>query len=460
MSKKYTLIAVTAASFLTPFMSSAVNLAIPAIGQQFNGDMYQLSLVATSYLLASAAFLLPFGRLSDLVGRRKVFASGIIMFTLTSFLCGLAWSLESLIAFRIFQGIGGAMLFATSISILTLIFSPLERGKVLGINAAAVYTGLSLGPVLGGTINHYLGWHYIFFFTALAGLLVFYFVFRYMNGEWIGAREEKFDKKGAVFYGVGLVAFMYGASSLARWEGAIYLFVLGLVVLVYFIFYELRQPFPLIQLSIFRKNIAFAFSSLAALISYSATYAVGFLLSLDLQIVRGFDSQLAGLILLCQPIFQAVFSPFAGRLSDRVEPRIVASLGMAVTTVGLFFFAFLSENTPLSFIIINLALLGIGFAFFASPNNNAIMSSVEKKEYGVASAVLGTMRLLGQSFSMALMTLVSTIYLGKVSIASNNELLSKSTGISFLLFTIISFGGIFASMISGNPGRNDKKATE
>ena len=457
-NRKFTLIAVTMSSFLTPFMVSSLNLAVPSIGEEFGGDVYSLSWVITSYLLASAVFLLPWGRLSDLVGRKKIFTTGIMLFAFSTFLCGLSWSLQSLIFFRIIQGICSAMYFATSIPILTLTFSPQERGRVLGVNSAAVYTGLSLGPVLGGLLNHHLGWQYIFFLTAGVAFLVLYFVLRHMSGEWVGVKGEKFDYKGSVLYGIGLIIVMYASSSLAKWNGAIVLLILGLIVLVCFVFYELHQKSPLINVRLFRNNVGFSFSNLAALINYSATYAIGFLISLYLQVARGFDSQIAGLILLSQPVLQALFSPFAGRLSDRIEPRIVATFGMSITTIGLFIFSFLTEETSLWFLVVNLALQGVGFAFFAAPNNNAIMTSVEKKEYGVASAVLGTMRIVGQSLSMVLMTLVTSIYLGGVSISPvYSELITKSTRVSFFIFALICCGGIFASLARGNLVKKESK---
>ncbi|MGI6144294.1 MAG: MFS transporter [Clostridia bacterium] len=457
-NRKYILIAVTTSSFMTPFMVSSLNLAIPSIGEEFGGDVYALSWVITGYLLASAVFLLPWGRLSDIVGRKKIFTTGIMFFVFSTFLCGLSWSLQSLLIFRIAQGIFSAMFFATSIPILTLSFSPQERGRVLGINSAAVYTGLSLGPVIGGWLNHHLGWQYIFFLTAGLAFLVLYFVLRYMSGEWLGVKGEKFDYTGSVLYGIALVAIMYASSSLAKWNGAIILLISGLIIMVCFVFYELRQKCPLIDVGLFKKNTVFAFSNLAALINYSATYAIGFLISLYLQVARGFDSQIAGLILLSQPVLQALFSPFAGRLSDRIEPRIVATFGMSITTIGLFIFSFLTAETPLWFLVVNLALQGIGFAFFAAPNNNAIMTAVEKKEYGVASAVLGTMRIVGQSLSMVLMTLVTSIYLGQVNISPvYSELITKSTRVSFLIFALICCGGIFASGARGNLEKKECK---
>ncbi|MDD4753209.1 MAG: MFS transporter [Desulfitobacteriaceae bacterium] len=452
--KRYTLIVVSMASFLTPFMGSAVNLAIPSIGQQFGSSAFLLSWVASSYLLASAAFLVPFGRLADIVGRKKVFILGISIFTISSILCGLAWSIKSLIFFRILQGTGGAMIFGTGMAILTSVFPPQERGKVLGINVATVYTGLSLGPVLGGLMNHNLGWQSIFFLTAIIGIVATVFTLFKLKGEWAGAKGESFDLKGAVLYSAGLITFMYGISAVATVSLAKYLLMLGVVILVVFVYYELKAKTPVLNLSLF-KNSIFAFSNLAAFIHYSATSGLGFLLSLYLQLIAGFDSQVAGLILLSQPIMMAVLSPFAGSLSDRIEPRILASSGMGLTAIGLFVFSFISQTTPIWLVIATLAIMGIGFALFSSPNTNAVMSSVEKKFYGIASSTLGTMRLTGQAISMTVVTLIITLIVGNVELTpANAEELVNAMKITFILFTILSIIGIFCSLARGNVQRD------
>ena len=449
--RKYALLVACTASFFIPFMGSAINLAIPSIGEQFNSSALLLSWVAASYLLASAAFLVPFGRLADIVGRKRVFVAGIGIFSLSSLLCGLAWSIDSLISFRILQGIGSAMLFGTGMAILTSVYPPQERGRVLGINVASVYTGLSLGPVLGGAMNHNLGWQSIFYFTAVTTLAVLLLAVFKLKGEWAGARGEKFDLTGACLYSVGLVSLMYGFSSIATSVWAKYLLVLGLAVLAVFVRYELKVRQPVLNLALFSKNVTFAFANLAALINYSATFAVGFLLSIYLQVVQGYNSQAAGLILLSQPVIMALLSPFAGSLSDRVEPRIVASLGMALTTVGLFVFCFLTASTPIWLLIVNLMLLGTGFALFSSPNSNSIMGSVEKRFYGVASSTMGTMRLTGQALSMAIVTLLLALYVGSVQLnQASADLLVQGTRTAFVVFTVICFGGIFASLARGN----------
>ncbi len=449
--KRYTLLVAAMASFLTPFMGSSINLAIPSIGKEFNCNAFMLSWVATSYLLASTAFLVPLGRLADITGRKKIFILGITFFGLSSILCGLAWSVKTLILFRILQGIGSAMIFSTAMAMLTSVFPPRERGKVLGINVASVYTGLSLGPVLGGTMNHNLGWQSIFYLTAVVSIFAVTLTITKLKGEWPGAAGEKFDFTGSFLYSVGLATLIYGISSVTSSEWAKYFLVFGLLMLVIFVRYEINAKQPVLNIMLFTGNVTFAFSNLAALINYCATFAVAFLLSLYLQVVLGYNSQAAGLVLLSQPVLMAVLSPFAGTLSDRIQPRVVASCGMALTTLTLLIFCFLTEGTPLWLIIANLALLGTGLALFSSPNTNAVMGSVEKKFFGVASSTIGTMRLTGQAVSMATVTLLLALYLGNTELSrANPALLVKSTKVLFAIFTALCFGGIFASLARGN----------
>jgi MFS family permease len=244
---------------------------------------------------------------------------------------------------------------------------------------------------------------------------------------------------------------MYGMSSVASHTWEIYVLAAGVLILGLFVKYELGVTYPVLNMRLFTGNATFAFSNLAALINYSATFAVGFLLSLHLQVVLGFNSQTAGLVLLSQPILMALLSPYAGRLSDRVEPRVVSSLGMALTTAGLLVFCFLNKGLPLWLIVLDLAVLGTGFALFSSPNSNAVMGSVEKRFYGVASSTLGTMRLVGQAVSMAIVTLVVTLFIGNVELGSANpEMLVRGARTAFIIFTVLCFMGIFASLKRGN----------
>jgi EmrB/QacA subfamily drug resistance transporter len=448
-SKTFVLIAATLGAFVTPFMTSAVNVALPTIGAELEMDAVLLGWVPTSYLIAAAMFLVPFGRLADIHGRKRVFTYGVAIFTLGSLLCGLSASAGMLIAFRVLQGIGGAMVFGTGVAILTSVFPVGERGRALGINVAAVYVGLSLGPFIGGLLTEHFGWRSVFIASVPLGLIVIALVLWKLKGEWATARGEKFDLTGSVVYSITLVLVMYGFSLLPDASGG-WLIMGGVMTLVAFIWWEGRVRSPVLDIRLFRHNAVFAFSNLAALINYSATFAVGFLLSLYLQYIKGFSPQYAGLILVAQPVVMAIFSPVAGRLSDRFEPRVLASAGMALTVVGLSLFAVLSDDTSLAYITGGLVLLGFGLALFSSPNTNAVMSSVESRAYGVASATLATMRQVGMMLSMGIAMLLFSVFIGRVQITPEfYDLFLDSVNVAFIVFACFCFLGVFASLARG-----------
>ncbi len=394
-------------------------------------------------------FLVPFGRLADIYGRKRIFSYGMWIFTTSSFLLAFSPSASALIAFRVFQGFGSAMIFGTGMAILTSVFPAAERGRVLGINVAAVYLGLSLGPALGGFLTQQFGWRSIFLVNVPLGIMVIYLVSAKLKTEWAEAWDEKFDLTGSVMYSVALVSLMYGLSLLPARTG-MGLAVAGIAGAALFVRREMKTTSPLLNMNLFFYNSAFAFSNLAALINYSATFAVTFLVSLYLQYIKGLTPQHAGLILVSQPLIMAAFSPLAGRLSDRIEPRVVASVGMGFTAAGLYLFTFLSSATPLGFIVTGLILLGFGFALFSSPNTNAVMSSIEKRFYGVGSATLGTMRLTGQMLSMGIAMVIFALHIGSARITPEYYplfLTSLKTG--FIIFSSLCFGGIFASLARG-----------
>ena len=445
-SNRIVFLVITMSSFVTPFMGSAVNIALPSIGQEFGMDAVLLAWVTTSYLLAGTVFLLPFGRFADIYGRQKIFTYGIIIFTASSVLSALSISAVMLIAFRALQGIGGAMIFGTNVAILTSVFPAQERGKVLGINVAAVYLGLSLGPFLGGLLTQYAGWRSIFWLNLPLGLIIITYFFWKLKGERAEAKGEKFDLIGSLIYGLGIIALIYGLSLLPEISGAL-LTGIGVVGIMLFIWWETRTTSPILHMDLFRHNRVFAFSNLAVLVSYSATFAVAFLLSLYLQYVKGFSPQNAGLVLVAMPTVQAIFSPYAGQLSDRVSPQLLASAGMALTTIGLGLLVFLNQQTPVEFIVASLIVLGAGFALFSSPNTNAIMSSVENKFYGVASATISTMRQVGMMFSMGISMLIISLYVGRVEITPQYyAAFTMSLKTAFIIFTVLCFGGVFASL--------------
>lgn len=444
-TKNYALIVAVIASFLTPFVGSSINVALPSIADEFVINAIVLSWIPTAYLLALAIFLVPFGRIADIYGRKRVFTYGIIIFTISSFIAIFSTSGVMLIIIRIFQGIGSSMIFGNLFAIIVSVFPAGERGEALGITVVGVFIGLFLGPVLGGSLTQHFGWRSIFIFNVPIGILATFAVMK-LKGEWAEAVGEKFDLIGSVILGFSLIVVMYGLSELPEMIGLFLIFA-GLVGMVIFFNVEKRIKSPVINVDIF-KNRAFTFNNISAFINYSAGIPIVFLLSLYLQYIKGLNSQNAGLILAVQPILMAVFSPFAGRLSDRIEPRIVASTGMAFITIGLVIFALIDRNTSLVFIISGLVIVGIGYALFSSPNTNAIMSSVKEKYYGVASATLTTIRVTGQMSGMGIAIITLALFLRSADIVPGNYgLFLESTRTSFIIFAFLCFLGIFASLV-------------
>lgn len=436
------------------FLISSVNIALPSIEKSFGMDAVRLSWVITAFLLATAMFLLPVGRWGDLTGIRKIFKAGVIVFTISSLICGFAPSGSWLILFRYVQGIGAAFTSTTGPAILISAFPLKHRGRVLGISTSAVYLGLAFGPFVGGFLTQYLGWRSIFFVASAFGLITTTIAFLFLgNDQQKTHTDKKMDLTGTIFYMAGLILLVYGSSFIPGFQGWMMMGV-GLLALITFWFVENRSTKPVLETRLFTRNRLFAFSNLAALINYSATYAIVFLLSLYLQKIQGMSPREAGIILVAQPVVMAIFSPVAGRLSDRIQPRYLASLGMTMCTIGLFVFSFLTNITPIWLIVMVLFWVGFGFAFFSSPNMNTIMSSVEKHQLGLASGSAATMRVVGQITSMTVATLFFAGFIGNHAIETvPDNLFLMAMKYSFLSFSLLSATGIYFSYNRGKINR-------
>ncbi|HAM98998.1 MAG TPA: MFS transporter [Marinilabiliales bacterium] len=454
--KQLSILAIVAVtSFIGTFLISSVNIALPAIEKSFSLGAVTLSWVVTSFLLATAMFLLPSGRWADISGVRRMFKWGVVIFTFSSLACGLSPSGFWLILFRFLQGIGGAFSSTTGPAILVSAFLPQYRGRVLGISVSAVYLGLAFGPFAGGLFTQYLGWRSIFYASTVLGIATTTIAFLFLgNDEQPTAKGKPFGARGIFFYMLGLVVLVYGSSQIPSVFGWL-LMGGGLLALVVFWMIERKTAMPVIETRLFTQNRLFAYSNMAALINYSATFAIVFLLSLYLQKIRSLAPRDAGLILIAQPTVMAIFSPIAGRLSDRVQPRYLTTLGMTMCTLGLAAFTFLSMATPLGIIIGLLVWVGLGFAFFSSPNMNTIMSSVAKNQYGLASGSAATMRVLGQIISMTIVTLYFAGFFGKSAIESvPSDVFLSAMKWGFGSFTLISASGIYFSFYRGKIDRN------
>lgn len=444
-SRRFILVLITIATFLNPFTGTAINLALPVIGTEFSADATTLAWVSSAYLLASVIFLLPAGKLGDSRGKVTVFMAGIVVYTAGTILTIFTPTIGTLLAFRFLQGIGGAMIYANSVALITHLYPAGERGYAIGLNITAVYAALSLGPFLGGILTQFFGWRSIFVVTALIAAPVLFSADKFpafLNDR----HREDFDIPGLVLSSALILCLFLGLAKATTPTG-LALLAAALLLGVAFYRVERRHPSPLLPVSLLASNRVFASSNLAALINYSATYAVGFLLSLYLQYIRGYEPAAAGTLLLVQPVIQIFVAPVAGRLADRIRPGLIAAGGLALSAACLFGLAALSETTPVAAIIVILAVLGVGVGLFSSPNTTAVMGSVGKRYYGSASAMVAMMRSLGMMMSMGLVLVVFAVIMGStvVTPAIFPEFLA-SMNLIFLVFAVLSVFGIFLSL--------------
>jgi len=431
-------------------MMSSVNVALPKIQAELNMNAVQLSWIATSYLLAVAIGLIPAGKIADISGRKKVFAWGIAVYTVSSFATVFTGTPAALIFFRVLQGLGASMFVTTGMAILTSIFPPNRRGRAIGIYVSAVYIGLSAGPFFGGLLTSYFGWRSIFAIMLPFGIFSLFTTLYFLRDEWRGEEGQLFDVGGSVLYGCSILSLVYGATRLPDMIGIV-LLVTGTALLVVFFRYQLKARYPVFDVSLFAANKPFTFSSMAALLNYSTTFSVTFLISLYLQYIKGMEPKAAGTVLMVQPVMMALLSPIAGKLSDRIEPRMLATAGMSITALGVFLFSRIGAETGIYLIICNLLFMGIGFALFSSPNMTAIMGTVPPKHYGLASGTVSTMRLLGQMASMAVATVVLAVIVGREVITPDKYgLFLQSVHTVFMISTVLCLTGVYFSWFRGS----------
>lgn len=435
-------------AFTTPLMLSAVNVALPDIADDLKLDAVLINWVPMAYLMASAMFVLVFGRLADMFGRKRVFLMGTAAVVITSLFAALVDHGISLILARFLQGLAAAMLYATQVALLSSVFPPKQRGQVIGLTVSMIYLGLACGPVLGGLVVDIFGWRGSFLLhIPLAVIVLFLGIFK-VNGEWCADVRGDFDVYGAVLYSLSVLLLCLGISTLLK-SGVIFL-VLGVLSGWFFVRLEKRLDHPIFNVSLFWTNRVFAFSCYASVIIYTAVFANIVLLSFYLQYLKVFSATFAGAVMMVQPLTMAIFSPLIGRLSDKFEPRILASIGMVITACGLLSLAFLDMHSSITYLLLALVVTGCGFSLFSSPNVNAIMSAVKKNSYGSANGSLAVMRILGQMMSMVLVTLVFTTVIGQVQFEpAMYQSLQQAICLCFFIAAGLCIPGAIFSLVRG-----------
>ena len=445
-SKNIILLICVVLSFFTVFAFNAVMIAVPSIATEFAMDNIAQNWVTIIFLLTLAALSVPAGQICGKYGLKKLTIISIILFIIISIANVFVTTTELFLLCRLIMGISIAFLNVTSMAMVVSAFEPQERGKAIGINITGVYLGLSLSPVIAGILDFQLGWRSIVLFSIPFMLIVMAILLLKVKDEWITFEGLPLDIKGSIIFVIGIVSFIYGFTRLNESIGVI-LTIFGIAVLALFAYVEMRTDYPVFDVKFF-KNSKFLSSNFAALCAYLATFAVTTILNYHLQYVKGYDSQLSGIILIVAPVFQVILAPLAGGLSDKINPQILSAIGMGLGTVSLILFSLLDSDTSLLFLIVSMVFYGVGFGLFSSPNTNVIMSSVPPQATPVASASVATMRVVGQTMSMGILTLVFAFVMGNVAITPQYyPQLITSSQITCIICTVLCIASVFASLV-------------
>lgn len=400
----YVLATVASGTFMATLDSSIVNVALPTLSGQLNSTLSTLQWVVTAYLLTITSLLPVFGRLADLVGRKKVFGLGFLVFILGSALCGLAQNIWSLVGTRVFQAVGAAMLMSNSAAIITAIFPPKERGKALGLTGTVVALGSLTGPALGGILIGLASWRSIFYINVPIGLIGFAAALLILPMDVPCKEKESFDFLGASAFTVGMILVLLGITNGEDWGWLslpiLLSLVLGMASLVLFVQTERKIKHPMIDLSLFR-NRPFLIGNLSGGLSFVAMFANTMILPFYLQGVLNYQPAQVGMILMIFPIVMAIVAPISGYASDRFGPMVLTTSGLVITGLSLFYFSTLSATANFYQIVPGSVLMGFGTGMFQSPNNSSVMSSVVPQKLGIAGGINSLVRNFGMVIGIA-----------------------------------------------------------
>lgn len=447
--RKILLIASCVASAITPMTGSMMNLSLVGIGGEFVVGAHSLAYVNTIFLLSSVIFMVPISKVADIYGRKQLFIIGLIIHIISSFGGYFSTSYEMLLFFRFMMGTGTAAIATTAITMLTDAFPVHERGAAIGYNTASVYLGLAMGPVLGGVVNDVFSWREVFLLTVPLVLIALFAISRV---DMVPRLErKKFDVSGALLYTIAVTLSVLGMINIPRPEALVSL-VIGVGIFIAFFRYQQGIDNPVLSVGIF-SNKLFARSSLASFLMNSANFSVLFFISLYLQTIGALTSAQAGLILVSQPIVQTLFTPYFGKLHDRMEDkRILPTIGVAATTLGVLVMITLSLDVNLPTVVIALILFGIGNAIFNPPNTTTMMSSVEAKDRSSASATVAVVRQMGMVVSMGIAMAVISVIMGSLDMLEPSTYSSfvDVIRISFIVSAVMCILALLASWFRGN----------
>lgn len=412
--KWYVMAAIAMGVFLSTIDGSIVNIALPTLVRAFHTEFAVVQWVVLAYLLTVTTLLLSVGRLGDMIGKKPIYATGFVVFTVGSALCGLAPTVYWLIAFRVLQAVGASMMMALGVAIVTEAFPPTERGKALGIIGSLVSVGIVAGPVLGGILIGALSWHWIFYVNLPIGIVGSLMVARFVPALK-PTGQQRFDYLGASTLFVSLMALLlaltFGQQVGFAATPILSLFAVWLIFLAIFLVIEWRSNQPMIDLSLFRNRL-FSVNLITGFITFISVAGTSILMPFYLENVLGYSTRSVGLLLAIVPITMGITAPISGSLSDRLGTRPITVTGLLVLLAGYFSVSTLSIQTTALGYVLRFLPIGVGMGIFQSPNNSAIMGSAPRARLGVASGLLAITRTLGQTSGIAVL---GALWAGRVA---------------------------------------------
>jgi MFS family permease len=460
-SMRAVLLAVCVSQFFLPFMLAGVNAVLPILGGELGLSARQLSFITTIYTMSLAIAQLSSGRIGDILGRRRLFLTGLGIFSLCSVALGFTSSFEAFVCIRLVQGLGAALFNASGLAILMTLAPADKRGTVLGVSAAAVYAGISCSPAIAGLLTGAFGWRWLFWSASICSVAAWLLMYRKLRSEWRPAQGEPFDWSGFFCYGGFMLCLTLGASSLQHAFWAPWVLAGALCLLVCYIRLEWHSAFPLLELRLFTRNRMFALSALAAFVNYASSFGISFYFSMYLQGLRGLSAGDAGLFLAIQAATQMITAPIAGRLTDRFGAGPISMLGIALCGAGIAVAAFIEMNTPLPLLACVQIMLGAGFGLFAIPNTTLILSSAGTRYLGQASGVTGATRTSGMLMNMIIVTTTLSFYMGQAPLRPDNALnFMASMRLDFCIFAGFNLLALACSIRRRRYGPGDAPASD
>lgn len=456
--KRIVLLACCLSGFVTPLITTMMNLSLVSIGEEFSVGSHELGYINSAFLLSSVAFMVPLSKLADIAGKKRMYTAGLVVILIACILACFSPSFWWVVGCRVLMGAGAAASTGMSITLITDVFGPEHRGGAIGAQTMCVYVGLAIGPPIGGALNDILGWHLIFVvvmplaIAAIALMSTFKHEFRPCEGQ-------DFDNKGAILYAIGMFLTFFGVINMPE-AWAFVSLAAGIVFIAGFAMWQLRIPNYLMNMRLFKTRI-FTGSCIAAFLNYAASYSVSYFLALYLQSIGALSAMEAGGLMLIQAAVQSLLTVCFGKISDNIsDKRILPTAGMCVTAVGVSMFLLYGMEMNMPLVVATMVVVGAGIGMFSSPNTSVIMGSVRREETSEASATVSVMRQTGMTTSMGVAMAIITLVMGGADrlVEANYQAFLDAMHYSFAVCVAMCLIGVLASLLRGTEIKADFQA--